>query len=252
MKLRIFYLTSRGRLRHTNEDALLLPGRVVSGLSMDAPAGEEFTGEPPVLFAVADGMGGLPCGEVASRLTLEYLKDRKITSPEDIQRELAKAKEFLDAYVERESRCRGMGTAVAGVSLTDRGALVFNVGDCRVYLRRDRLLRLTEDHTEAYELFRRGAIGEEDLREHPLRNLLTSALMGGYPDELLIYTRPVDVREGDLLLLCSDGLWGEMSLKEMEDCTSLREEEGAECLFGKAYRGGSDNISFILIRVLGG
>jgi len=250
VRLRISYLTSRGRFRSTNEDALLLPDRVVSGISMDAPAIEEFAGEPPVLVAVADGMGGLPCGEVASRLILEYLKNRRLTSPGDVRHGLAGAKEFLDAYVERENRCRGMGTAVAGVSLTDGSVLVFNVGDCRVYLLRDRLLRLTEDHTEAYELFRRGVIGEEDLRNHPLRNLLTSAVIGGYPDEVLIHTKLMEIREGDLLLLCSDGLWGEMSAGEMEECVGLGEEVGAECLFRKAYRGGSDNISFALIRVL--
>ncbi len=249
MKLSISYLTSRGRLRYTNEDALLLPGRVVHGVSMDAPFVEEFEGNPPILLAVADGMGGLPCGEVASSLTLEYLKGVRIERPSDAERELVRAKEFLDAHTEEHRECVGMGTAIAGVSLTAEGAVVFNVGDCRVYRMRDRLEQLTRDHTEAYRLYEEGVIDEEDLRHHPLRNLLTSALIGGYPEELTVHTTTCGVRRGDLFLLCSDGLWDEIPRAEMEECLSLESYAGARCLFERAYRGGRDNISFILFRV---
>jgi len=250
VKLWISYLTNRGRLRHTNEDALLLPGRVVHGVSMDAPSAEEFEGDPPVLLAVADGMGGLPCGEVASRLTLEYLKGVRIEDPSGAERELVRAKEFLDSYTERHGECRGMGTAIAGVSLTAENAIVFNVGDCRVYRMGEGLERLTRDHTEAYELYERGLIDEEDLRDHPLRNLLTSALIGGYPEELTVHTATCEIRRGDLFLLCSDGLWDEIPRAEMEECLSRESYAGARCLFERAYRGGSDNISFILFRAL--
>ena len=249
MRLNLAYLTNRGKLRPRNEDALLVGDRVVFGVSMAKPELLEIDVQR-ILLAVADGMGGMPCGDRASRLTLEFLRGSWVDSEEEVRKLLERAVLHMNDYVNEHPECFGMGTAIAGVFLEEERSILFNVGDCRVYRLREGLELLTKDHTEAYELYKKGLIDEEDLRYHPLRNVLTSALMGGYPLDLEVYTHKVDVRGGDTFLICSDGLWDELSNKEIEECMSLDVLEGSERLFEKAYEGGRDNVSFILFRVL--
>lgn len=249
MNLFLAYLTNRGRVRARNEDALLVGGRVIWGVSMEVPEILEIEAEGTVL-AVADGMGGMPCGDRASRMVLEFLKDSRAGSDVEVRSILEEAVSLLNRYVGEHPECFGMGTALAGMFISENGSLLFNVGDCRVYRLREELELLTRDHTEVYELFERGLIDEEELRYHPLRNILTSAIMGGYRMDLKVHTREVSVKRGDVFLLCSDGLWDELSREEMAWCLSKGVEEGATCLFERAFQGGRDNISFILFRVL--
>ncbi len=251
MRVEVGYITNIGRVRYRNEDAILTATKVFSETSMDQPICEVLEVEGTVLFAVADGMGGHPCGDRASGLVLEFLKDSQPESSDQVRDLLLRSKEVLDRHVMNFSECFGMGTAVAGVFLSERRAIVFNVGDCRVYRGREgRLERLTRDHTVVQELFERGEIGEEEMRFHPERNILTSAIMGGYPEEPKVYVREEEVKKGDLFLVCSDGLWDELSREVMEECVSKGIREGSRCLFETAYSGGSDNISFILLKVL--
>ena len=250
MRLEVSYATNVGRVRDKNEDALLVEGRVISRVSMEAPELLIIEGEGYLLFAVADGMGGMPCGEVASGLVLEYLRNKCPRSEGEVREQLGKAKEHLDRYVLEEGKCYGMGTAVAGLSLFERNVLTFNVGDCRVYRFRRRLERLTRDHTEAYELYESGYIDEEEIRFHPMRNILTSAILGGVSESFDVFVRREELSEGDTYLICSDGLWDELSSLEIESCLRLGIDEAGRCLLSKALRGGSDNVSFILIRAL--
>ncbi len=249
MKLLLAYITNRGRVRLRNEDALLVGGRVISGLSMEAPEILRMEAEG-VLLAVADGMGGMPCGDKASRLVLEFLKDSRADSVEAVKKLLEEAVSFLDRYVGEHPECSGMGTALAGMFLSEGRSVLFNVGDCRVYRFKEEPELLTRDHTEAYELLERGLIDEEGLRRHPLRNVLTSAIMGGYKVDLKVHAKEVSVERGDVFLLCSDGLWDELSREEMSGCLSRGVEEGSLCLLRKALQGGKDNVSFVLFRVL--
>ncbi len=250
MKLEVSYITNTGKLRYRNEDSLLIVDKVISGISMSEPSFDEFNLSGQLAFAVADGMGGLPCGDVASRLALEFLKDKKISSREEIAELLLQAKSYIDYYVKREGVCVGMGTAVAGLFIEKGRTFVFNVGDCRVYRKRNYLERLTKDHTQAHELYEKGFIDEEDIRHHPFRNMLTSALIGGNPEEIKIHTVEMDIQRDDVFLVCSDGLWDELSFEEIDACLSYRFREAGKYLFERAYKGGRDNISFILIKVL--
>lgn len=250
MKVEVAYITNRGKLRRRNEDSILVAGELLSGISLERPRFELLEGRESFLFAVADGMGGLPCGDVASRLTLEYLRDSQFSGKEEVVELLKRAKNHLDTYVEVHGRCYGMGTALAGFLLSPFSSIAFNVGDCRVYRKRGKIELLTRDHTEAYELYERGVIDMEGLRYHPLRNVLTSAIVVGYPEEFEVFSRELDVKKGDTFLVCSDGLWDELPEGSIERCMSLPVKEGSFCLFEGAYGGGRDNISFILFRVL--
>ncbi len=250
MKIEVAYITNIGKVRYRNEDALLAATKVFSETSMDHPLYETLDIEGTVPFAVADGMGGHPCGDRASGLVLEVLKDAEPSSPEEVKDLIAKSKKVLDDHVSMVSECFGMGTAVAGIFLSSSRALVFNVGDCRVYRRRETLERITRDHTVVQDLFERGEIEEEEMRFHPERNILTSAVMGGYPEDPKVYVREIEIRKDDVFLICSDGLWDEVSKDFMDACISKGVREASLCLFEGAYAGGRDNISFILLRVL--
>ncbi len=248
MRVKVSYATNVGKLRFRNEDALLVKGKVISGVSMEEPEVEELQIDDWVIFAVADGMGGLPCGDVASRLTLEFLSRKSAKSSQEIVDLLKEAKRYLDLFVEEEGRCYGMGTAVAGISTDGRKVIVFNVGDCRVYSIGNGIRRLTRDHTEAFELYEKGLIREDEIRNHPLRNVLTSAIIGGYAEDFKTFTLETEIRSGDTFLICSDGLWDELSEDEIEAC--LRMKNGGWYLLKGALEEGKDNVSYILIRAL--
>jgi len=249
MKLSYCYLTNEGKLRPRNEDALLVPEGLFQE-SMPYPAcrkeeGEFFT------FAVADGMGGHPCGDLASRLVLQVLSRKPPSTEEEVKEFILKAKEALDRLVEEKPHCWGLGTALAVCTLTGKEALYFNVGDCRLYLLREgELYLLTEDQTYPFKLFKEGLIDYETLRTHPERNLLTGALIGGDYPPPEPFIGKVTLRVGDLLLLCSDGLWEVFSLKELTSLLSLGTlKEKAKKLFSLAYDRSRDNLSFILVEL---
>ena len=227
MSLRLAYLTNRGKLRPRNEDAILVEGKVFSGISMDRPEVLDLETDG-ILLAVADGMGGMPCGDRASRVALELL--RSLWGEYDIPGIMQEIMARMNDYVAEHPECFGMGTALAGLFFEKGKMVAFNVGDCRVYKYRNTLELLTRDHTEAYELLEKGIIDGEELRFHPMRNVLTSALMGGYPIELRVHLKETDALEGDLFLLCSDGLWDELSDDQMEECLSRDVEEGPPML----------------------
>jgi len=243
--VKVAYLTNKGRLRPENQDALLVLGKVVAGGSMENPLFEEFK-ELKGVFAVADGLGGHACGDIASRLTLESIRDSVETNPREM---ILKAKENLDRYVEEHPRCYGMGTTLAGIILSEEEATVFNVGDCRVYRYRDSLELLTKDHTSVFYLYEEGIIDYETLRNHPERNFLESALLGGIPEAPEIFSKEISLRGGDRFLICSDGLWETMSWNELEAILRIEAKEGAEQLFRIAYERSKDNLSFILLSV---
>mgnify|MGYP001772491517 CR=1 FL=1 len=251
--VRFCYITNTGKLRYRNEDALLAGGKLFAKTSMSVPQCEEALLFDGLLFAVADGMGGHACGDEASRLVLEFLKDKHPKDVESMHEIIKNSKRYLDEFViNGHEFCYGMGTALAGVYFYPEGkAIVFNVGDCRVYrFRKGRLELLTKDHTFLFRLYEEGRISYEELRVHPERNFLESAIMGGYPDIPEVFVRETDYESGDRFLVCSDGLWEELSFSEKLQCLKKEPlEESANCLFSLVCHEARDNISFILCEI---
>ena len=181
--------TEQGWGRDTNEDASLCRSH---------------------LLAVADGVGGLPSGEVASALAVALL-DAAVPSPGSVG-ELAAVVRAANAAIADRARASselgGMATTVCAVGVTPEGELaVVGVGDSRAYLLRDGdLLQLTEDHTVGAELVRRGGGGDDGgAADHPYRHVLTRVVGAGSPTvEVDGFVRRA--RPGDRLLLCTDGL----------------------------------------------
>lgn len=245
MRVDSFGITDVGRRRASNED--------------------DFLVEPGFgLYAVADGMGGHAAGEVASRLAIESLKTyfRETGRPagdpllaaERLREAVAAANRSIwEAIVGHDER-RGMGTTLAAVLAIGEQWVVGHVGDSRVYLLRGgRLARLTSDHSWVNEQVRLGFLTDEAAQRHPMRNIVTRAL--GSREDVAVDIALEPLHEGDVLLLCSDGL------NTMVPDETIREilaehavDPGSACraLVDEANRrGGEDNITVIVAAASG-
>ena len=225
--------TDVGRQRSANEDSLVL--------------------RPP-FFAVADGMGGARAGEVASAIAAEAFEAASAAG-EAAEAQLARLlreanRRIYDLAVTDESH-RGMGTTLTAAKVHDGEVSLAHVGDSRAYRMRDGgLEQITRDHSLVAELERSGQSTPEAAEHHPPRSIITRAL-GPEPDvEVDTYT--LSARDGDLFLLCSDGLTSMISDDEVAAIlrTSATLDEAADALIKAANQsGGKDNITVVLFRI---
>ena len=161
------------------------------------------------LFVVADGMGGLPAGELASDILVQALAvvdDMPDTDEplQDLLAALRTANERIEAAIADDGARDGMGTTVTALLLSGDAVAALNVGDSRCYLVRDGgLTQLTRDDTYVQALVDQGVLTPDDARRHPQRALVTQAVQGG---DFQPTGRMVPIRAGDRFLLCSDGL----------------------------------------------
>jgi PPM family protein phosphatase len=217
------------------------------------------------LAVVADGMGGYEGGQEASRLAVETLmavyRDFRGNDPQQALVEgLQTAHEQIRQYSFAHPELRGMGTtctAAAIVRLADGGAqydalYYVHVGDTRLYLIRDgQITRVTRDHSYVGRLVEAGMISEEQAEHHPQRNILTAAL-GTNPDLIMDSPgQPEPLRPEDVLVICSDGLWGQVRDSEILDAVENKsaEQAGRELIGLARERGGPDNITVEILRL---
>jgi serine/threonine protein phosphatase PrpC len=213
------------------------------------------------LAVVADGMGGYEGGQEASRLAVETLvavyRDFSGDDPQAALVEaLQSAHEQIRQYSFAHPELRGMGTtctAAAIVRGTECDELYYvHVGDSRLYLIRDgRITRVTRDHSYVGRLVESGMISPEEAETHPQRNILTAAL--GTNPELIMDSplQPEPLRPDDVLLICSDGLWGQMRDAEILGAVEKKsaEQAGRELIELARERGGPDNITVEILRL---
>ncbi|MBN7794997.1 PP2C family protein-serine/threonine phosphatase [Parahaliea mediterranea] len=239
MKWQIATQTHRGNVRPGNEDALLVDKRF------------------PLLL-VADGMGGHEAGEVASRMLVDGLGALALpVAPglAEARRALEDAiqrchREVID-YAARHQAGRTVGSTVVTMLVVEAGAICVWAGDSRLYrVRHAQLRQLTEDHSRVAELVRVGALSSEEARQHPAANIITRAV--GASPRLELAADEFDVCPGDTYLLCSDGLYNEVSAAEL-----LQAMEAADLWLSSLQllqlclsRAARDNITFILARPL--
>lgn len=223
-----------GLVRQINEDACLdLPERG--------------------LWAVADGMGGHALGDMASRMVIETLGS--LPPPESLTQFVTDAADSLQS-VNRQLRAEALlrevqiiGSTVVVLLAHRQYAACLWAGDSRIYLFRDgRLSQLTRDHSQVEELRFAGGISEEDALRHPARNLITRAI--GAADILELDEERIEVHDGDMFLLCSDGLTNEVTEQEMRSALIAGNcQQASETLVDMALeRGGRDNISVVVAR----
>ena len=248
------YISNTGKVREKNEDSLLVNDLLVSGVSMDEAACVQSS-EARQIYVVADGMGGHKRGEVASKTVLQVIKKRyqDIRKAGDISRIMLSSKEALNTIARDDGNNYGMGTTVSGILLADKEAFLFNCGDSRVYrLQGGSLEKLTRDHSVVQELFEFGTITEDEMRFHPKKNILTSAVIADLRDSPPDFdVRTLSISADSTFLICTDGLWESVKRQEMEGCF-IDQEITLQCLFERAVSaGGRDNISAIVLRVAG-
>jgi serine/threonine protein phosphatase PrpC len=217
------------------------------------------------LAVVADGMGGYEGGQEASRLAVETLvavyRDFGGDDPQEALVEaLQAAHEQIRQYSVAHPELRGMGTtctAAAIVRVAGRGAeydalYYVHVGDTRLYLIRDgQITKVTRDHSYVGRLVEAGMISPEEAETHPQRNILTAAL-GTNPDLIMDSPgHPEPLRPEDVLLICSDGLWGQVHDSEILDAVENKsaEQAGRELIKLARARGGPDNITVEILRL---
>ncbi len=235
--------TDRGRVRPENEDTFIAE---------------------PMIFAVADGMGGHQAGEVASALASSILRERLgngAASENAAAAAVGEANAAIYGAARANSAQSGMGTTLTALAILhadgdggeERLALL-NVGDSRTYrFRHGRLQRMTVDHSYVQELVATGHISDEEARTHPRRNIVTRAL--GIEPTVRADVWSLPVVRGDRFLLCSDGLVDEVPDHEISDLVGAVDDPQrlAEQLVDMANRhGGRDNITVVVVDVLSG
>ena len=230
-------LTDCGSVRPSNEDSF--------GISIEHG-----------VYVVCDGMGGAAAGEVASSLAvgevLRLLDERDGATPLEtaVAEAVRDANEAIYSRAEVDFQLNGMGTTLAGLVTEGQRVLVFNVGDSRCYrLRKRKLEQISQDHSLVEEQVRMGRITHEEALLSPLRNVITRAL-GTQPsvDPDLF---ELEAEAGDIFLLCSDGLTGEVPDAHLETLLSADlplDEICAKLVDAANLAGGHDNITCLLVR----
>lgn len=239
--MRSFAITDVGQRRSMNQDAIYCR--------------EQAIGNLPNLFIVADGMGGHHAGDVASKLcissVIEKVKESKEEMPIHILEEAIRhANDMILQEANEKKEWEGMGTTLVLATIKKDVMYVANIGDSRLYLIREQLRQITEDHSLVEELMKKGELEEAQAKHHPNKNIITRAI-GMQP-----YISPdyfeVSIRSDELILLCSDGLSNMLEGEEIKNIIDVCEsdlEKAGKMLVEKANaHGGRDNISLILVQ----
>ena len=247
--------THTGRVRSNNEDNFYLAGRYRENVEQGEDAAVCRSYDRCFLAAVADGMGGEELGEEASLMAVQALKP---CSFREIPSEAEKAVRRGNDRICEEMKCREnrrMGSTLTALYIDEGRAVCCNVGDSRGYLLRDgELFQLSVDHNKAERMVKLGILTPEQAARHPSRHELTQHL-GIFADEMVIepaVSRPVALKDGDLFLLCSDGLTDMVSPEDMKAVLSekILPQEMAERLVQLALAGGGrDNVTVIVLQI---
>lgn len=240
-------LTDVGLQRTNNED---------SYLDWEPESDEDFRRKGR-LAVIADGMGGYEGGQEASRLAVETVRsiyDNAFNG--DPQATLSAAFEAAHQNIQRFAQDHpqfyGMGTTCTALSIVGRQLHFAHVGDSRLYLMRAATIsRLTRDHSYVGRLVESGIVRSEDAESHPQRHILTAALGSGRDVTPHIPDLPVPLEEGDILLLCTDGLWGLVGDPDLARVVQSNPPgEACQKLVTMALeRGGPDNITALVLRI---
>lgn len=239
--MKSFYLTDAGKVRSHNEDSVIIVRNI----------------DDDYLLAVADGMGGHRCGEVASSIAISYLgkhfqdtfrnmeKDNAIEWIRDSVKEI---NSMIFNHAKDNPESKGMGTTLVLAVCTKDYVLFGNVGDSSGFaMKNNHLHKITYDHTLVNLLVTAGELTEEEAKEHPKRNVLMKALGANNPVEVDIFDCDIEVSD---ILLCSDGLTNMLDIESIERVllSDYEVEDKVIRLMKKAItRGGTDNISIAYI-----
>ena len=274
MNIELHAKSDVGRVRRGNEDNFLIldltTARAWTGSDGSEPPAElcRFPlGDKGLVLVVSDGMGGALAGDVASRMAVETVRQMLVESEEEeapgnedkslvdyLRHATVYANLAIHHRSQEDTRCAGMGATFTGAAIKDDMLDLVQVGDSRAYIMRGQHIKLaTKDQSLVQQLVDVGQISEAEAETHMFRNVILQAL--GAQSELTPVTGRLRLRQGDILLMCSDGLSGKLRAEDMRRIIQEGENDlGAICtrLVEEANeRGGEDNITVVLARFTG-
>ncbi|MPZ71370.1 MAG: Stp1/IreP family PP2C-type Ser/Thr phosphatase, partial [Actinobacteria bacterium] len=236
MRVSVGVKTDVGRVRDGNEDSYIVL-------------------EP--LYGIADGMGGHAAGEVASSTAVDALSEGigrvDPKDPETLATLIKDANRTIFEKATRDDSLHGMGTTCTIVLIDGERGHLAHVGDSRAYmLRGDSLTRLSEDHTLVGRMVKEGQLTEDEASRHPQRNMITRSL--GIDPEVRVDLRSFEVRDGDRLMLCSDGLTSmvdEPTIERLLHDTADPQRTADQLVDLANEAGGDDNITVVVLDLHG-
>jgi len=258
----VFGRTDVGRTREHNEDAFVVADLTTDNATLQPEVRTHLTGTKGSLFMVADGMGGAAAGEIASAMAVDIvlgeLRSGWLAEPSNesemfvraLKRATKTANERINSYATSHPEFRGMGTTATVAGLLGDTLYLAQVGDSRAYLVRNGTARqITKDQSLMQKLIEAGELTEEEAEHSERRNIILQAL-GPEPTVKVDLTHQ-QVRRGDVLVLCSDGLSGQVPREDIGRIVSEDTDLNLACkrLIDQANAaGGPDNITVIVAR----
>ena len=257
--LEVFGRTDVGQIREHNEDNFLVADLTRGSRSLRTEDRHQSVGARGTVLGVCDGMGGAAAGEVASQLAVDIIYEQLLAGPlptnrDDLAWRLVRAVEYAGVRIFSEARSdrsrRGMGTTATVAALLDHRLFVAQVGDSRAYLLRNgSLCQITRDQSLVNQLIEAGQLTEEEAENFEHNNIILQAL--GTADTVQVDLTFADLQNGDVLLICSDGLSGMIRGDEIREILMTQPEPIEACrqLTERANQaGGHDNITVIVAR----
>ena len=240
--MKAFSITDIGEKRRINQDYVFCELNPIGNL--------------PNLFIVADGMGGHNAGDYASMFCVEFftehIQNSDITSPIAlIEEAIRNTNEKLYEKSKQQIDYEGMGTTFVVATIYDKDMYVANIGDSRLYVIGKEIRQITEDHSLVQAMVKTGELNKDEAKTHPNKNIITRAL--GTSETAQPDYFEVEIAEGDIVLMCSDGLTNMLNDETIEQV--IREnadnpQTAAETLVKQANEnGGKDNITVIIVKV---
>jgi protein phosphatase len=261
----VFGRTDVGRTREHNEDAFVVADLSTDNATLQPEVRTHAAGGKGSLFMVADGMGGAAAGEIASAMAVDIvlgeLRTNWLAEPEGnaeafvraIKSATKAANERINSYATAHPEYRGMGTTATIAGLLGDTLYLAQVGDSRAYLVRDGVARqITKDQSLMQKLIEAGELTEEEAEHSERRNIILQAL--GPEPTIKVDLTHQRVRRGDTLVLCSDGLSGQVTKDDIARIVTQNQDLTAACkaLIDQANAaGGPDNITVIVARFEG-
>lgn len=239
--MKAFGITDIGRTRKNNQDYLYIS--------------EKPLGNLPNVYIVADGMGGHKAGEVASKSAVETIitsiTSTKLKDPVSIIQEAVTTANNEIFYMSKDHpEFEGMGTTLVITTICQHDFYVANIGDSRLYLINDDIHQITRDHSYVEEMVSRGEIDKDSARTHEKKNVITRAVgveTGTFADYF-----QVKYKEGDKILMCSDGLSNMITDEDLKRIVKKNvpvEEIVNELVYTANHNGGADNITAIVVEL---
>jgi serine/threonine protein phosphatase PrpC len=265
ISIRVFAKSDLGKTRDHNEDNYLVADLSKRDITAPVSEREYELGERGLLLVVADGMGGAAAGELASEMATDtiykqligsWMREQEVTGQRfalRLKEAVETANQEIHNYAKAHPENRGMGTTATSVGILGEHLYLTQVGDSRAYLVRDGAAhQLTKDQSLMQRLVEAGELTEEEAAQSERRNIILQAL--GPDAKVKVDLTHQEVRRGDVLVLCSDGLSGQVKKEEIGRIATETRDLTAVCdrLIALANeRGGPDNITVVAARMVG-